>query len=77
MATKSGAGGVAVEGLAVVLVGRRGAGRWGQSILTEVMIVGTRRGPTVVGLGPFESEAVLPVEFNFPTATADSSAACR
>jgi hypothetical protein len=32
--------------------------------LNEVMIVGTRRRPTVVGLGPFESEAVQPVEFN-------------
>jgi hypothetical protein len=32
------------------------------------MIVGTCRGPTVVGLGPFESEAVLPVEFEYPTA---------
>jgi hypothetical protein len=28
----------------------------------QVMIVGTRRGPAVVGLGPFVSEAVLPVE---------------
>jgi hypothetical protein len=33
-----------------------------------VVIVGTCRGPTVVGLGPFEFEAVLPVEFDFPTA---------
>jgi hypothetical protein len=37
--------------------------------LNEVMIVGTRRGPTVVGPEPFESEAVPPVEFKSSTAT--------